>query len=253
MRAETVPARAELRSAIQFDLKSADLGIKSILDPVTLVGEQFRVLRATLDQLQKQRGIKVVLVTSAGPGEGKTFTACGLAGVIAQEPGKRVLLVDGDLRKPHAGKQVGLAGDPEAHRGFSDVLRGDLPAGDALLSAMDGGLFLLPAGKVPPNPSELLSSPNLEAGLKAVRDLFDWVVVDSPPVLPLSDAGILAQACDTVLFVVHAGVTPSKLVKEAIARIGREKVCGILLNRVRHFKSSHYYHYYHYYHRGRKK
>jgi capsular exopolysaccharide synthesis family protein len=243
--AEAMEPRAEIRSTVQFDLSAADYRVKKVLDPVTLVGEQFRRLRATLSLVQKQRGIKVLLVTSAGPGEGKTFAACGLAGVLAQEPGRRVLLIDADLRKPRAGKQIGMKGDQAAIRGLSEVLQGEIAFIDSIAGSLDGDLFFLPAGKVPPNPSELLTSPTLEATLKTARGIFDWVVVDSPPVLALSDAAVMTPVCDAVLLVVQARVTASKLVREAAQRVGREKICGIVLNRVKHIKSSGYY--YHYY------
>jgi protein-tyrosine kinase len=116
---------------------------------------------------------------------------------------------------------------------------------DSLASSRNGDLFFLASGKVPPNPSELLTSPVLEATLKTAREVFDWVVIDSPPVLALSDAAVIAPLCDAILLVVHAGVTPSKLVRQAAERLGREKICGIVMNRVRHVKSSYYHHYYH--------
>ena len=243
--AEAVVPRSEIRSTVQFDLRGADYRVRQVLDPVTLVGEQFRRLRATLSLMQKQRGIKILLVTSACPSEGKTFAACGLAGVLAQEPERRVLFIDADLRRPRAGKQIGMKSDSEPVRGFSEILRGESAMMDCLASSRDGDLFFLPAGKVPSNPSELLTSPALEATLKTARDVFDWVVIDSPPVLALSDAAVMAPLCDAILLVVQAGVTPSKLVKETAQRLGREKICGIVMNRVRHLKSSYYYHYYH--------
>lgn len=234
-----------IRSTIQFDLSAADYRIQHVLDPVTLVGEQFRRLRASISLMQKQRGIKTILVTSACPGEGKTFAACGLAGVLAQEPERRVLLIDANIRKPRAGKQIGMKSGSEAVRGFSEILRGETVMMDSLASSRNGDLFFLASGTVPPNPSELLTSPVLEATLKTAREVFDWVVIDSPPVLALSDAAVIAPLCDAILLVVHAGVTPSKLVRQAAERLGREKICGVVMNRVRHLKLSYYHHYYH--------
>jgi protein-tyrosine kinase len=242
---EVAEAEPEICCTVQFDLKAADHQVKQVLDPVTLYGEQFRRLRATLLLMQKQQSVKVLLVTSACPGEGKTFTACSLAGVLAQEPGSRVLLVDADLRKPRAGKQIGMKGDPDSVTGFSAVLRGEVGLMASIAGSTNGDLFFLPTGKVPPNPSELLTSPILEDAVKTARNVFDWVVIDAPPVLALSDAVVMAPVCDTILVVVQASVTPSKLVKEAIRRLGREKVCGILMNRVKLLKSPNYSRYYH--------
>jgi protein-tyrosine kinase len=246
---EDAPAKLEIRSDAKFDLAAADRRIRSVLDPVTLVGEHYRLLRAKLSLLQKERGIKTLLITSSLPFEGKTFTACCLAGVFAQEPGKRVLLIDADLRKPRAGQDLGVnhASRPE---GLSNILRGEKSAEDVLLSSSKLDFFLLPGGPVPEDPAELLSSAHLEHTLRDMTEIFDWIVIDSPPVIALADATLIARLCDAVVMVVHTDRTPSKLVKESIERIGRDKICGVILNRGRHVKSSQYY-YYHYYRKRR--
>jgi capsular exopolysaccharide synthesis family protein len=241
---EAVP-RAEIRSIVEFDLGAADFRVKSVLDPLTIVGEQFRRLRTSMSLMQKQRGIRSVLVTSACPGEGKTFAACGLAGVLAQEPGRRVLIIDADLRKPRAAMQLGIKGDSGAVAGLSGVLRGEADLMDSVAGSLNGDLFFLPAGRIPPNPSELLTSPLLETTLRTAKNVFGWIVIDAPPILVLSDAAVIAPLCDAILLVVHAGVTPSKLVREAAQRLGREKMCGVVINRIRHIESAYYYRYYH--------
>jgi len=226
----------------RFDLSSADRQIRNVLDPLTIVGEQFRLLRSKLGLMRKQRGIKTVLVTSTCPQEGKTFAACGLASVIAQEPGKRVVLIDADMRKPRAGRGLGLEGEMI---GLSHVLSGEVAFDDALLQSTSLDFCFLPSGPVPPNPTELLSSSNLERTLRTAAESFDWIIVDSPPVLGLSDATLIAHLCDTVLLVIRANVTPSKLVVETVKRIGRDRICGVVMNRQKHAHSSHYYGYYH--------
>ena len=243
------PEKIVIRDDARFDLAGADQRIREVLDPVTLVGEQYRLLRAKLSQLQKQKGIKTLLVTSSIPAEGKTFTACCLAGVFAQETGRRVLLIDADLRKPRAEHELGVnhAGQPD---GLSQVLRGERVAEEALLHSAKTDLFLLPAGPVPEDPAELLSSPSLELVIKRMSQIFDWVVIDSPPIMALADSSLLAPLCDTTLLVVRAGKTPSKLIQESIERIGRDRICGVLMNRSRRVRSSHYY--YHYYHKDRR-
>jgi capsular exopolysaccharide synthesis family protein len=244
------PIIMESREIEKLDLDRAEYHIKSVLDPVTLVGEQFRVLRAKITQLQKQRGVKTLLITSATPGEGKTFTACGLAGVLAQEPGKRVLLVDGDLRKPRVGPDLGMT-NHRTMQGFSAVLREEVGIMDALLPTTNPSLFLLPAGKTPTNPAELLSSPMLERSVKTASKFFDWVLIDSPPVIALADPSVIAPICDSILLVIYTNQTPAKLIKESVQRIGRERICGIVMNRVLHDKSSRYYKkYYHHYSNG---
>jgi capsular exopolysaccharide synthesis family protein len=228
----------------RFDMSAADYQIRSVLDPQTLVGEQFRLLRVSLSTVQKQRGIRTLLVTSSTPREGKTFTACALAGVLAQEPGRRVVLVDADLRRPSAAQRMGLSGTHTLN-GLSGILRGETTIENVLWGSNGSELFFLPSGPIPDNPSELLSTPAVAKTLRSLSDSFDWVVIDSPPVLALADATVLSPVCEAILLVARADSTPSKLILESIQRLGREKICGVVMNRVRnsHF-SRHYYNYY---------
>jgi capsular exopolysaccharide synthesis family protein len=241
---DTVLEGIEIVNPIRFDLEMADWRIKTVLDHQSLVGEQYRFLRAKLAAMQKQRGIKTILVTSSTALEGKTFTACCLAGILAQEPSKRVLLVDADLRRPRAGRNLGLD-ETVVPGGFSQMLRDEAGLKDSLLRCSNLDFYFLPSGTTVENPSELLSSPNLERQVKHMAFLFDWIVMDCPPALALADVARLAPLCDTVLLVVWADKTPVKMINQAIQMIGREQICGIVLNRAR--DSSSYYYYYRYY------
>lgn len=240
-----VPIEVEVCGTDKFDLTQASVQIKSTLDPLTVVGEQFRLLRSKLGLMQKQSGIKTVLVTSAVPAEGKTFTASSLVGVFAQEPGKKVLLIDADMRKPQSGLNLGLNGSATS-AGLSDVLRGSIQFEKVILTAMNPEFCFLPSGPLPSNPSELLSSPMLEQTLKAAAENFDWIILDSPPVISLSDTMLLTPLCDTVILVVKASSTTSKLVEDAANRIGREHISGVVLNRQKQIHSSRYYYQYYY-------
>lgn len=227
----------------EFNLKHADATIKTILDEQTLAGEQFRFLRTRLDQLQKQNGFKKLLITSSVPEEGKSFVACSLAGILAQEQGKRVLLVDADLRKPSTAKTLGIE-NPQTN-GLAQVLQKKQTWTESILRTANMGFFYLPAGQIPDNPSELLASNTLEIILHEMEEQFDWVIIDSPPILTVADPSRLAPLCNTVLFVVRANKTPAKLVEKSTQMIGKNLLCGIVLNRARNQSSSHYY--YHYY------
>jgi protein-tyrosine kinase len=237
----------EAFAAGRFDLSKANHRIRSVLDPHTLEGEQYRLLRSKLSLMQKDQGIKVLLVTSSVPGEGKTFTACALACVLALEPGKRVLLIDCDLRRPRVCAEFGLIQVEPAH-GLSQVLRGELRIDEALFKANDGNLYLLPAGPEPQNPAELLSSPHLERSIDSISVSFDWVIIDAPPVLAMADVSVIAPLCDGILLVIHMENTPTKVITQSIQRVGQDRVLGLILNRVRQIKGSHYY--YNYYHRN---
>jgi protein-tyrosine kinase len=250
VREEPIAVEAQVCRAEEMDLIHASPEVRTVLDPITLVGEQFRLLRSRLDLIQKQRGIKKVLITSTIPEEGKTFTASCLAGLLAQEPGKRVVLIDADMRKPKSGWSLGLNGSM-VRLGLSEVLRGESQFQNALLTFANPEFCYLPSGQLPSNPSELLSSPMLESALKTAAEDFDWVIVDSPPIASLSDTVLLAPLCDAVLLVLRAGSTPSKLVKAAVDQIGRDRICGVVLNRQKQMPSSRYY--YQYYYRSSRK
>jgi protein-tyrosine kinase len=237
----------EAFAAGRFDLSKASHRIRSVLDPHTLEGEQYRLLRSKLSLMQKDQGTKVLLVTSSVPGEGKTFTACSLACVLALEPGKRVLLIDCDLRRPRVCSEFGLM-QVEPPHGLSQVLRDELRIDEALFKANDGNLYLLPAGPEAQNPAELLSSSHLERSIDSISASFDWVIIDAPPVLAMADASIIAQLCDGILLVIHMENTPTKVITQCIQRIGQDRVLGLILNRVRQIKGSHYY--YNYYQRN---
>ena len=227
-----------------FDLSKATNQIQRALDPGTILGEQFRVLRTRLSLLQKQDGIKTILITSAVPKEGKSFTSHALAGVIAQEHNKRVVIIDADLRKQGTGRDYGLTLGSEV-AGTTQVLQGTSDFKKSLRKSKDPEFWFLPSGMLPHNPSELLSSPEMEKMLRFAAEKFDWVIVDAPPALALSDPSLLAPLCDAVVLVVRANSTPAKLVQETINKIGRDRISGIVLNRKKQLHSSkHYYQYY---------
>jgi tyrosine-protein kinase Etk/Wzc len=125
--------------------------------------------------------------------------------------------------------------------GLSEVLQGSAEVKDAILKSIELNLYVLPAGKTVINPIELLCTPQFETLLRDIGPDFDWIIVDSPPILALADARLLVPLCDAALLVVRAEQTPVNLVKDCIERVGRDNICGVLLNGARNIKSSHYY------------
>lgn len=242
--ADPIGGSGEGYNPSKFDLSAIDQRINSILDPLTLVGEQFRLLRSRLDIIQKRQGVKTVMITSAVPKEGKTLTTRSLAGILAQEPGKKVLLIDADLRKAKPEQGNGRLSKENCMPGLAQVLGAEASFRSVLVGSTNDKLFFLPSGPVPPNPSELLSSPILAQTLKMASELFDWVIVDTPPVIAISDAISIAHLCDAVILVIQAHATSSKLATDTIQRLGRERICGIVMNRVRNIHSSRYYYQY---------
>ncbi|UOG21062.1 polysaccharide biosynthesis tyrosine autokinase [Gordonia amicalis] len=180
------------------------------------VAESYRKLRTNVEFAGFETESRVVLVTSPIMGEGKTTTAVNLAAALA-EAGKRVLIVDADLRRPQVAERLAVS----ASVGVSSWLRGDADLMDLILPTGTENLSVLAAaGPLPPNPSELLGSNKLAAGLEKLSETFDFVIIDSPPVLPVTDAIVLARRVSSVLLVVRAGVSKRRAVISAIAELG---------------------------------
>jgi capsular exopolysaccharide synthesis family protein len=189
--------------------------------------EQYRRLAATLLHAQATNGLRVVMVTSAAVGEGKSLTASNLALTFSESYKRRVLLIDADLRRPSLHQLFGFTADT----GLSDALMltddQQLP-----LHAASSRLSVVPAGAPTSDPMAGLSSLRMRHIIDEARDAFDWVIVDTPPVGLLSDASLLSAMVDGVVLVVKANATPYDLVQRAIDAVGRERVLGVVLNLV---------------------
>ena len=188
--------------------------------------EEFRTLRSRLDRLRAQQPLRTLLITSSLPKEGKTFVAANLAQAIARQPEKRALLIDADLRAPRLHMALGAPLTP----GLSDYLRGDADEIAILQRAPRGNLFFIPGGKPASSPAELITNGRLKNLLDRLAPVFDWVIMDSPPIVPVSDAGLFADICDGVLIVVQAGVTPFDLAQKATQEFRSKRLVGVVLN-----------------------
>jgi len=189
--------------------------------------EQFRTLRTRLYQLRDVSPVKRVLVTSAVAGEGKTFVATNLSQAIARERDRKVLLVDGDLRSPRLHLPLGAPLSP----GLTEYLRDQATEADIIQHGQDGNLCFIAGGNgAGSNASELLSNGRLQKLLDRVAPLFDWVIVDSPPCLPVADASVLAGCVDGVLLVVRSKSTSSAMAQKARQELRKSNVIGVVLN-----------------------
>lgn len=201
--------------------------------------ESFRTLRSRLSQIAGTRQLKSVLVTSSLPLEGKTFVAMNLAQSIARQDHSRVLLIDADLRISRLHQVLGAPSTP----GLTDYLSGEACDTAVIQRGVEGNLCFIPGGSPVSNPSELLLGTHMKHLLELVAPIFDWVILDSPPALPVHDASLLADLCDGVLFVVRAGETDFEVAEKAVSEFRDKNLLGVILNRVEKSESYGGYHY----------
>jgi protein-tyrosine kinase len=188
--------------------------------------EEFRTLRSRLYHTREKMPLKKILVTSALPKEGKSFTAANLAQVLVRQHGRRVLLVDADLRAPRLHIMLGTSSSP----GLSDYLQGVSDEISIMQRGPMESLFFIPCGAEISDPSELVANGRLPLLLQRVETLFDWIIIDSPPAVPVSDASVLAKACDGVLMVVRSNATPVDMARRARQEFPDQALVGVVLN-----------------------
>jgi len=207
-----------------------------------LVGvEQFRSLRSRMYQLQAKEHLKIVLICSALPEEGKTFVAANLAMAAAKQVSRKVLLIDADLRKPNLHVLFGAPSAPGLH----GVLAGTSEVAEAIQSGSIENLWFMPGGAPAANAAELIGGGRTQMVLQSLASSFDWIFIDSSPVLPVSDAVLLSRSCDGVLLVARSGITPHDALQQAQQQFRDARILGVVLNAAtehpRH--GSYYYHY----------
>jgi capsular exopolysaccharide synthesis family protein len=218
----------------------------SLLSPDSFEADQYRTLRHSVEWLRKESGLHVLAVTSPGPGDGKTITTLNLAGALAQGPDARILVMDADLRRPSVTAYLGL--DTLHAPGLADALADPTYDVRRTIRKLDGfNLSVLPAGTPQRAPYELLNSPRLEDLLRQARDLYDFVLVDTPPLVPLPDCKLIGKSVDGFLVVVGAHKTPRRLLADALHLLDPAKVIGVVFNGDDRPKFG-YYGYYDYYH-----
>jgi protein-tyrosine kinase len=188
--------------------------------------EEFRTLRSRLYQMREKHPLKKILVTSSLPKEGKSFVAANLAQAIVRQQGRRALLIDGDLRAARLHVALGTTASP----GLSEYLLGEADELGIMKRGEMENLFFIPAGGSTSNPAELIANGRLKLLLSRVESLFDWIIIDSPPVIPVSDAGLIANHCDGVLMVVRSNATPSDIARKARAEFDDRLLLGVVLN-----------------------
>ena len=223
-------------------MRSTNLVIHA--DKKSPVAEAYRILRTNIEFSSTDRKVKVILVTSSGPSEGKTTTASNMAIAMA-EANRRVLLIDCDLRKPAVHRLFGLVNV----KGLTNILVEGIEYSNITNVTEVENLEIITSGPKPPNPAELLGSNKMKEFLDNVREGYDVVIIDAPPILPVTDAAVLSQYVDGVILVAGYGLTTFDAAIQAKASLQKvnARILGVVLNGVPTDKRGGYYYYYYYY------
>ena len=238
------PAAAERPTAVTIAPSfrgDVDPHLVSLVDPHGAHAEQYRTLRTNLLAAMPDKQVQVVVITSSMPREGKSFSSAKLACAMAEDPERKIELVDADLRKPTQHKLLGL----DNQRGLSDYLTGGTMLEMVLQRCRLPNLWVMPAGRMPPNPSELLGSKRMDDLLTRLRRDYDFVVIDMPPVNATTDPGVLVPRVDGAVLVVRMNQTPREAARRAIEQLhkARGTVLGLLLTALEGDVKDYYYHY----------
>lgn len=219
-------ARAREFPSLEISPARVEPHLIAVTDPRSPHAEQYRALRTRILHANEKRRIQAIVVSSAGVMEGKTVTSVNLAWLLAQTDGVRALLIDGDLRRPCAAEYLGI----EAAAGLSEVLAGEATLDETIIRLEPAGLHLLPGGTVRDNVAEILSGPKFSKLLAELRLLFDYIIIDAPPLGIFTDATVLINRADGALMVVRSGKTRYAALDRVLEPLPRERLLGIVLN-----------------------
>lgn len=215
--------------------------IASLERPQSNISEAYRSIRTGIEFSNLDKGLKVICIASSKKDEGKSTVVANLAVNFAKID-KKVLLIDGDLRNPTTNRLFDLANT----NGIVDILLGKKNLNDCIKKTKQENLYILTGGTIPPNPAEVLSSKKMSEFIESIKDEYDYIFIDSPPVGVVSDASIISAYSDGVIFVVGANEVDSNLAKIAKERLDGVKanIVGVILNKFKTDTNSEYYNYY---------
>jgi capsular exopolysaccharide synthesis family protein len=205
-----------------------DRRLVTLTAPDTFAAERYQGLRLKLEQLRAEKALRVIAVTSPGAGDGKTLTSINMAGVLARESDAKILLIDADLRRSSVSEQLAI--EPGAP-GLADLIAGSKKSLPELIRRPDAcGFDVLPAGSSSRSVQKLFRAERFAHILNEARERYDYVLLDTPPLVPVYDAAVLARQVDGVILVVAAGRTPRKLLGAALDLLDASKVVGLVFN-----------------------
>jgi capsular exopolysaccharide synthesis family protein len=208
-----------------------------LTDQESLAAEAFRLLGVRLQHLRRERTLRKLLITSTIPQEGKSMVSANLACSMALRTHQKVLLVEGDLRRPALSQEFGLGRNP----GLCECLEGERALQNCIYHLENPKLWILPSGIADTNALELLQSRRLSALMEQLSAWFDWVIIDSPPVLPLADTSVWSRLADGILLVAREGITDKRQLQRGLEALDTKKLIGALLNCSQNAGSSDYY------------
>lgn len=213
----------------------------TLSNPRSPISESYRSLRTNIDYSAIDEKIQVIMVSSAGPGEGKTTTITNLAITYAQSE-RKVILIDADLRKPTAHHNFSISN----RWGLSSVLSQQCTLEESIQSSSVPGLDVITSGTIPPNPAEMLGSNRMNAVIQQLRDMYDIILIDTPPLLAVTDAQIVATKSDGAIMVVDQGRVKRDIAKKAIQNLQtvNARILGVVLNNVKRKANEESYYYY---------
>jgi capsular exopolysaccharide synthesis family protein len=216
----------------------SDARLVCLTDQGGLAAEKFRVLGLKLRHMRERRKLKRIVITSSIPEEGKSTIAANLALNQSRSKILNTVLIDGDLRRPELGRRFGFNRNLP---GLSEVLRGECQLSEVVYGLQGCGLRFIPAGVTPENPIEVMQAGRLQPLLEQLETFFDWIIIDTPPVLPLADTPLWMKLADGVLLVSREGVSEKKQLERAIEVIDRSTMLGVVVNSCHSNEQKYYY------------
>jgi capsular exopolysaccharide synthesis family protein len=211
----------------------------TVSDSDSPAAEAFRLLSVRLRHLRRDRNLNKLLITSTIPQEGKSVVSANLACALAASTRRKTLLLEGDVRRPSLAKVFGL----QPYPGLCEWLQGRRTLASSIYRLEPGGIWLMPAGDAPANPLELLESAKLPALMEQLSAWFDWIIIDSPPVLPLADTSVWTRLADGILLVTRQGTTQKRHLQRGLEGLELKKVIGAVLNSSKNSSDNEYYSY----------
>lgn len=219
-----------------------DPRIVSFYEPKSAVAEQYKILRTNIQAINSKTPIRAITITSSINGEGKTITAINLAISMAQDLNKKsILLVDADLRRARISRYLGV----REEAGLSDLIANGSNVDEALLNIGIDNLTILPAGKIPHNPAEMLGSPKMKILMSALKAKYDYIIFDSPPIIPVTDAGVIGSQTDGILMIIRANRTQKGVVEhgKSLLTQAHAKLLGYVLTNIQYHIPAYIYRY----------